>query len=92
MQMVCGESQAGAAGRELRRDGRREPDFGPAQQVIAQIGEQEAVSGNPADGFEHAAKRGRRSPVQVWAGQRCQRGAQASACRRKRRIQNWPRW
>src|SRR6266849_2803575 len=48
---------------------------GPAQQVSAQAGEQEAVSGDPADGFEH--------------GQGAADGS--SACARKRRIQNWPR-
>src|SRR2546422_5937430 len=49
---------------------------GPAQQVVAQVGEQETVSGNPAGGLEHL-----QGPVDEvrrrWGpGQRRQRGAQ----------------
>ena len=54
-----GERGATAVGSQTAR---------PAQQVVAQAGEQEAVSGDPAGGFEHAAERGGRSRARVWAG------------------------
>ena len=51
MQMVCGEAQAGAAAEETAAVGSQTAR--PAQQVAAHAGKQEAVSGDPAGGFQH---------------------------------------
>jgi len=76
MQMVCGETQAGAAATGSKRTR-------PAQQVAAQAGKQEAVSGDPAGRFQH----GESTMHKVWRGcgfgQRGQRGAQGFGLRAK---------
>jgi hypothetical protein len=45
--------------------------------VVAQSGEQEAVGGDPAGGFEHLERPADEVGRQRRSGQRCQRGAQA---------------
>jgi hypothetical protein len=59
------------------RDGRREQTAWPAQQVAAQVSEQEAVSSDPARGFEH--EEGTLDEIHRGhgLGQRRQRSAQA---------------
>ena len=84
MQMVCGEAQAGArGGGECGAAAVGSQTARPAQQVAAHAGKQEAVSGDPAGGFEHGQgavdEVGRGSGL----GQRGQRGAQRFGLRAK---------
>jgi hypothetical protein len=92
MQMVCGEAQPGRGGGGecgAAAVGSQTAAASPAGGAHA--GEQEAVSGDPAGGFEHA---GALDEVGRGAGvvNAASAAHSASACARKRRSQNWPRW
>ena len=64
----------------------------PAQQVESQIGEQEAVGGDPADGLQHLKNPGDEARRRRRGDQRCQSGAQAFGLLLETAYQNWPRW
>jgi hypothetical protein len=53
--------------------------------VHPQIGEEQTVGGDPADGFEHVEPP--QTKFAAGAG-----AHSAAACREKRGTQNWPRW
>ena len=84
MQMVCGDAQAGGAGGgECGAAAVGSQTRGPAQQVAAHAGKQEAVSGDPAGGFEHGQGAVDEVGRGSGCGQRGQRGAQRFGLRAK---------
>ena len=84
MQMVCGDAQAGAAlgpssdtaagGSERRR---------PAQQMLAEIAEQEAMGADPAGRFEHGEGAVREVGRGGGGDQSGQRGTESLSARAK---------
>src|SRR5437870_2605917 len=75
-----GQCGAAAVGSETAR---------PAQQVAAHAGKQRAVSGDPAGGSNMERARWMKSGA--GSVNAASAAHSASACARKRRIQNWPR-
>ena len=79
MQMLCGEPQVdGNAGPERGATPVRNEKARPAQQVGAQVGKQEAMRGDPADGLAHVQGPGHEVRSRHRGGQRRQGRAQAS--------------
>ena len=78
---VCGGSGGRGGGGECGAAAVGSQTAGPAQQVTAQAGEQEAVSGDPAGGFEHGQGAVHEAGGGSGFGQRGQHGAQCFGLR-----------
>src|ERR1017187_4150774 len=93
MQMVCGEAQAGAAAEEnaARRPSGARPRGQPSRWQRTPANRKRGAAIQPVDS-SMARARWRKSGAGAGWVNAASVAHNASACARKRRTQNWPRW